>query len=135
MTIDEMKTKLGEIDGKITELEQSELQAYADLGRKLFAELDENTEHVELVSRIREASEKLEAIRKERNDSKVEYEQRLAELTCYSCKAVNPEGAAFCEECGAKLGEKPKEYCEGCGTMNHPGQKFCGECGAKLATE
>jgi len=132
MSIDEMKAKLGEIAGKITELEQSELKLYAELGKKLLPTLADDSENGELVSNIKETGEKLTALRREQSDLEIEKNRHIAELTCFTCKTVNTEGSTFCEECGAKLGEKPKEYCEACGTMNRQGQKFCGECGAKL---
>lgn len=135
MTLDEMKTRLGEIAGQMTDLEQTEYEAYAELGRVVLPELEGRGTHAEIVSRIRETSEKLSALKVETASLEAEQKHRIAAITCYKCNTVSSEGAAFCEECGAKLGEKPKEYCEACGTMNHPGQKFCGECGARLKTE
>ena len=131
MTLKELKTKLDEVAGQIGALELSEREAYAELGRRLYPELAED-EQADLVLRIKTADEELAGLRKEQTAIETEYSQRVAAATCFYCKTVNAEGAAFCEECGKKLGEKPKEYCEACGMMNRPGQKFCGECGKKL---
>jgi len=112
--------------------EQSETQLYAELGRKVLPELSEaDSAHAELVAQIRDIGKKLNALTQDRNSLQKEYDQNIAAATCFFCKAVNAEGAAFCEECGKKLG-KPKEYCEACSTMNYPGQRFCGQCGEKL---
>ena len=56
----------------------------------------------------------------------------------------NPEGAKFCNECGAKrpetepeaeapaVEEAPTGKCPKCGFENPEGAKFCNECGEKL---
>lgn len=135
MNPEEIKAKTDDMARQIAGLEQTELTAYAELGQKLLPEIAQNSEHAPLVEQIRATDGKLAALREELAALETEYKKRLAALTCFSCKALNQEGAAFCEACGTKLGVKPKEYCEGCGTLNRPDQKFCGECGAKLATE
>lgn len=50
---------------------------------------------------------------------------------CPNCQAANPAGAAFCSECGTKLGAIP--VCAKCGAPLRPGTKFCGACGASVA--
>ena len=135
MLTEEIKVKLNDIAEQISELKQSERQIYAELGKKLFPEVSGNPEHAEIAAQINEINEKLNGFREEQANLQGEYNRRIAALTCYYCKTVNADGSSYCEECGAKLGEKPKEYCESCGTMNHPGQKFCGECGTKLGAE
>ncbi len=50
-------------------------------------------------------------------------------MICDGCHHENPEGARFCNECGAPL----KRKCAGCGTENPERAKFCGECGHPLA--
>jgi class 3 adenylate cyclase/tetratricopeptide (TPR) repeat protein len=49
-------------------------------------------------------------------------------MSCPSCGTENPEGAKFCNGCGAPL----VRACPACGTGNAPGAKFCSECGATL---
>ena len=133
LSCDEIKIRIGEISDEITDLEKAELLSYADLGRKLLPEIRETTEYEAYVDRIKGISARLSFLRTEQSALDIEYKRRIEALTCFYCKTVNLEGAVFCEECGAKLGEKPREYCDVCKTMNRPEQKYCGECGAKLA--
>ena len=134
MTRDEIKVNLEQITEQIEKLEHDENQSYAELGRILLPELtDEEGEHAELVARIRITEKRLIALRDDQLSMEADYQKQLIASTCFYCKAVNADGAAFCEECGKRLGEKPREYCDNCGTMNHSHQKFCGECGTKLA--
>lgn len=75
-------------------------------------------------------------------------------VTCPQCGLVQPDGAAFCDECGAPLGNlasgsAPQAYapppsqnysgatvmasvCPTCGTPILPGTQFCDNCGASL---
>jgi len=136
MPCEEMKIKINEIAEEITALEKSEVIAYAELGRKILPELEGDTEaeseYALYIDRIKGLSARLTFLKTEQSALETEYELAIEALTCFFCKTVNLDGAVFCEECGAKLGEKPREYCESCGTMNRPDQKYCGECGAKL---
>jgi hypothetical protein len=50
-------------------------------------------------------------------------------MNCSNCQHDNPEGAKFCNACGAKL----ECVCPSCGQVNPPGSRFCNECGALLA--
>src|ERR671931_2682335 len=52
-------------------------------------------------------------------------------MTCPACGADNPEGAKFCNGCGASL----LRVCSSCGTSNASGARFCSECGASLAAD
>lgn len=51
--------------------------------------------------------------------------------TCPECGFRNPDGVKFCQECGAKLGIRPKNLCKKCGAELSAGTRFCGECGFK----
>lgn len=71
---------------------------------------------------------------------------------CQNCGSQQPDGAAFCDECGAKLGEvtpsaappvaaMPQHTptvvagmntCPVCGASVTPGEAFCDNCGAAL---
>ena len=50
-------------------------------------------------------------------------------MRCPSCGHENPNGALFCNACGARL-ETP---CPSCGQTNRPGSAFCSNCGGRLA--
>jgi class 3 adenylate cyclase/tetratricopeptide (TPR) repeat protein len=50
-------------------------------------------------------------------------------VVCSSCKADNPEGLKFCEQCGAAF----KRRCAKCGFENSPAARFCGKCGVALS--
>ena len=49
-------------------------------------------------------------------------------VTCGECGRENPEGAKFCNSCGAPL----LQPCPSCGTPNAPDARFCSECGTPL---
>jgi len=134
MTPEEIKAKLDTLAGLIAGLEQTETAKLAELGKKVLPELPKDSEHAPLVAEINKIGGKIATMHREQSSLDEEYKQQLVALTCYSCKVVNPAGSRFCEECGGKLGEPPREYCKECNTMNSPGLKFCGECGAKLAS-
>src|SRR5262249_61758018 len=50
-------------------------------------------------------------------------------MRCASCGFDNPEGMAFCTECGTRL----QPSCPSCGFDNTAQAKFCGKCGTPLA--
>lgn len=50
---------------------------------------------------------------------------------CLACKAQNPAGARFCQNCGEKL----VAICPACGTRNQPSANFCQNCGNRLADD
>ncbi|MBI3302537.1 MAG: AAA family ATPase, partial [Deltaproteobacteria bacterium] len=49
-------------------------------------------------------------------------------MLCARCQHKNPEGAKFCNACGAKL----EAACPQCGHVNPPESRFCNECGTAL---
>ena len=49
-------------------------------------------------------------------------------VSCGECGRENPEGAKFCNSCGAPL----LQPCPSCGTRNAPDARFCSECGTPL---
>ncbi|MCL2517229.1 MAG: zinc ribbon domain-containing protein [Oscillospiraceae bacterium] len=133
MTFDEMKAKIEEITGQISELEQTELTLCAELGKKIIPELAQDSEHAPLVWKINEAIEKRAGLNREKNSLNEEYQKQIKACTCFYCGTINNVGSAFCEECGKKLGELPPGYCTGCGWQNGPDMNFCGKCGSKLS--
>jgi class 3 adenylate cyclase/predicted ATPase len=52
-------------------------------------------------------------------------------MLCPNCQHDNPEGARFCNACGAKL----ESTCPGCGHVNPPGSRFCNGCGTSLTNQ
>lgn len=53
-----------------------------------------------------------------------------ASTACRSCQHPNPDGAAFCEECGLALAEPLR--CEKCQSAVLPGADICEACGSWL---
>ena len=49
-------------------------------------------------------------------------------MQCRNCTADNPDGSAFCQNCGQRLGI----VCDACGRGCVPTARFCGWCGASL---
>ena len=49
-------------------------------------------------------------------------------MQCPQCQQENPEGARFCNGCGANL----EATCPQCGQTSPPGSRFCNGCGARL---
>ena len=131
MTRDELKTNIDWAAQQILDLTIALQNFYAELGREVYPMLAEG-EYAAFTEKIRTAEANLSALSVEQAEMEGEYRRLLEKATCFQCGTVNADDAVFCEECGGRLGVKPREYCETCGTMNSPGQKFCGECGTKL---
>src|SRR5580704_3274817 len=51
-------------------------------------------------------------------------------MQCPACKAENPSGARFCEQCGVAM----EVRCTQCGASVRPGARFCVGCGQPLET-
>ena len=51
---------------------------------------------------------------------------------CTHCRAANPPGARYCNDCGTRLAGA---VCSGCGGSNREGARFCDQCGASLAPD
>ena len=124
---------------EIAALESDREKALMEFGEAALSELRDNKEFAEsaakideIVKQIGEKKEEETELLAEKAKQEKEERERIVKLTCFKCNKVNPEGAAFCETCGSKIGELPREYCKACGTMNQTNMKFCGECGSKL---
>ena len=65
--------------------------------------------------------------------------QLNAGIVCQKCGTENPQGAAFCANCGAPLNvvnvDTQPGVCPNCGAHNTPGTKFCANCGAPLSQQ
>ena len=116
------------------------MQILQEIGEKAIPEIRGNLNFAALIVMLEEnekqsneIQENIIVLREEKERFEREEQERIAKLTCYYCKRVNKDSSRFCEECGAKLGEPPREYCTSCKTMNLPHMKYCGECGTKLA--
>ncbi|MCL1794345.1 MAG: zinc ribbon domain-containing protein [Oscillospiraceae bacterium] len=131
MTLEELKISIDRAMQSIAEQCESLQSVYAELGRELYPALADG-EYPQLAEKIKTAEANLNALKNEQSAMENEYRRLVESVTCFYCRHINADDAVFCEECGKRLGEKPREYCETCGTINNPGQKFCGECGAKL---
>jgi len=135
----DINEQLNALKDELVKLNEERQEALVEFGEAALAELRENKEFSEAAAKIDELTEKITekseletTLLAEKEKQEREERERIVRLTCFSCNTVNPEGAMFCENCGAKLGELPREYCKECGTMNPKGLKFCGECGKKL---
>jgi class 3 adenylate cyclase/tetratricopeptide (TPR) repeat protein len=51
-------------------------------------------------------------------------------MQCPACRAENPSGARFCEQCGVGM----EARCTQCGASVRPGARFCVGCGQPLET-
>ena len=127
---------------EVAQLEIDKAAALAEFGEKALPELrgkkgfSEDAEKIDsLMAEIEAKGEEETALLEEKEKLEEEEREKLMKRTCFSCNNVNPEDAAFCENCGSKLGEPPAEYCKACKFMNQPGMAFCGKCGAKLGDD
>lgn len=139
MPQDDPNTKIFNANNELNELQQRELELYAEIGKKVISDIGDRPEFADIVSELQENQRrqvKIREVLKAAEDEKKEKERKEQEekeaLTCPNCDYVNPEGVKFCQECGTKLGAPSKSACPGCGMKNPPESRFCGECGHKL---
>ena len=128
----QFKDALANITLAIEVLDKERLDILIEIGEKAITELCDSPAFSGLIAKAEEVAEKINKLRENEEELHREENERISRHTCYKCNLVNPDGAKFCEECGGKLGEPPREYCKSCKTMNLPTMKFCGECGTKL---
>ena len=133
------EAKLLEIADSLLEIEEQKTAVLARLGEKALPGLVDDPDYASFVSEVKDLDAQTVALGVEREDLLVAKERFIREQkedearrTCVKCSMVSAEGARFCEECGAKIGDLPREFCKECCTLNHQGLKFCGECGTKL---
>jgi len=142
VTVADINEQIEALKEEVAKLEIDKVAALAELGEKAVEELRgkkgfaEDVEKIDaLTAEIEAKGEEETALLEEKEKQEEEEREKLMKRTCYSCNTVNSEDAAFCENCGSKLGEPPKEYCKACGFMNQPDMAFCGKCGAKLGED
>ena len=135
----DVNERLAALKEDVTKLEEEKVTALAGFGEKALPELrdkkgfsEEAAKIDEIIASISAKGEEEKALLEEKEKQEAEERERLMKITCFSCQTVNPDGAVFCENCGAKLGDPPKEYCKKCGFLNQPGMEYCGKCGNKL---
>lgn len=139
MPKDDPDVKLFQSQSEISDLQNRELELYAEIGRKVFPTIMDQAEYSDLVAELNFTQKKLRVVQDElkaAQNSKTEQEQKeqeqLKNRTCPNCDSVNPEGVKFCQECGARLNLSTKVKCQGCGAEFPTGTRFCGECGSQL---
>jgi len=140
--VSDINEQLTALKEEVARLEEERYKALMEFGEKALPELrgkadfsEDAAKLDELEASIKAKGEEEIALLAEKEKQEAEERERILKLTCFSCNIVNPEGAMFCENCGSKLGEPPREYCKNCGFMNQPGMMFCGKCGSKLDEE
>jgi len=137
--IKEISERIAALHEEKAKLEKELYKEFAEFGIKALPELRDKHGFTEdaakldvLIAEIRDKGAYEAALLEEKERREKEEEERILKLTCFSCHTVNIDDSVYCENCGVKLGEPPREYCKNCGTMNQPTLKYCGECGTKL---
>jgi len=140
--VSDINERIEALKEEVAQLEIDKVAALAEFGEKAISELRdkkgfaEDAEKIDaIMAEIDAKGEEEKALLEEKEKLEEEEKEKLMKRTCFSCNTVNPEDAAFCENCGSKLGEPPKEYCKACGFMNQPDMAFCGKCGSKLGED
>jgi hypothetical protein len=59
----------------------------------------------------------------------------MSSLTCRNCKAENPVGSKFCNNCGAQLPPSTNLLCPNCQASNPRHLIYCDNCGSRLLPE
>jgi DNA-directed RNA polymerase subunit RPC12/RpoP len=63
-----------------------------------------------------------------------EISERLRRLTCEYCQTANPVGEPHCIACGAPLGLSQPIACPKCGYITEQGAAYCPQCGEKIGS-
>lgn len=139
MPKDDPNVKLFQSQSEISELQNRELELYAEIGKKAYPEVKDQAGYADLVTELQFTQKKLRTAQDALQDAKsVKSEQELKEQellkirTCPNCDTLNPEGVKFCQECGARLNQSTKAKCAECGAEFSIGTRFCGGCGSQL---
>lgn len=134
MPQDDPDVKVMNAQTTLSDLKEQEMVLYAEVGRAALTDspgrYPEAEERLKLIQAdIRDAMTALDSAQseKENRDKAAQIADEIR--TCPQCGAYNPEGVAFCQECGAKLSQQTT--CPNCGATVAPGVRFCGVCGTK----
>jgi DNA-directed RNA polymerase subunit RPC12/RpoP len=131
---------------QIGDLESRREKQMAQLGSMLYAQYSQDSafrlQHEPLISAIEAINQQIGALTDEmialENQAHVG-ETATSGIVCPNCRSVNPEGNAFCMNCGAKLVEQAEviettaTFCSQCNTEIPAGSQFCPGCGHKVA--
>ena len=139
MPQDDPNVKLFQSQSEISELENKELELYAQIGKKLYPSIAEQPEYSDLVTELKYTQKKLQTVKADfqsartiKSEQEQKEQEQLISRTCPNCETLNPEGVKFCQECGARLNLSSKIKCVECGAEFPIGTRFCGECGRQL---
>lgn len=139
MPKDDPNVKLFQSQSEISDLQSTELELYAKIGKKVFPDIKDREEYSDLVAELNFTQRKLQAVQEElaaaqniKSEQEQKEQEQLRSRTCPNCDTVNPEGVKFCQECGARLNPSTKVRCQECGAEFPAGTRFCGECGRQL---
>ena len=136
MPQDDPNTQLFQLQTEVSDLKKQETDLYTEIGRQAAARygLESFGEAARRMGLIRanlaDAEGRLAAAQREKEARESADQAARAQHTCPKCGHENPQGTRFCQECGAKLGEK--NLCPSCGQENPLGTRFCGGCGSRL---
>ncbi len=139
MPKDDPNVKLFQSQSEISELQNRELELFADIGKKIYPDIKDKDEYADLVvelqftqKKLRLAQDALQEAKSVKTEQELKEQEQLKIRTCPNCDTLNPEGIKFCQECGAKLNQSTKVTCAGCGAEFQAGTRFCGECGSQI---
>jgi ribosomal protein L40E len=136
MPQDDPNVMLMNAQNEVNDLKTQESTVFMEIGKLAYAQnpgaFPEQRNKLELIqANLSAAESKLTAKQQEIKAAELARKEADERSCCPNCGTQNPEGVKFCQECGAKLGQK-KAFCTECGQENPPGTRFCGNCGKQL---
>jgi RNA polymerase subunit RPABC4/transcription elongation factor Spt4 len=133
LTRGKTRDELGKITVELDGFKRREREIYAEIGRQVY-ELEPDKwdadGKLKLVrSGIAEYEDKFKRLVTERENARRTKTAGEKTNACHACGFDNPGEMKFCQNCGAKLTDKP--VCQSCGKEITPDIRFCGFCGAR----